>query len=498
MVKSKFKKEIVVLDESGKVPPSDWVTEHAIIGAILLQSKDKFCQQVMQMLKPEHFYKHEHVVVYTAIHTLFRDDRPIDILTVVNELRHTAELESIGGPAYIATLTNNIAGTSNIVYWFHSIIYPLYLRRKMIERGALIINDAHDLTTDIFDKLDEHIDELSSCKPDVAFKPSHSAKSVGEEVRDEMGIEENEGDEEKIILKKYITGHKQFDDVVGIYEGKIVVIGGYKGTLKTRFTNHLITIVAEKYEDIACFWVSLEDNAKEQCRIYISSKVHIRPEALKFRLFDKIFRPDIGKWLKVWESFKFKIRDQSIKIKDIGESFKQFCSEHPDCLKVLIIDNVLSLGDFDQDFKYDINRGYDYVGKEILNIKQKTNALVIVVHHFNEDASNKSELPNGYRPRLVNLKGTEVWKRIAYQTILLNYPRAFHDLINQYSGDTKEVLSNMWLADIATNRGHAERDEETLLRFFVNPDFCKFKEIDKNFEMPEVPEPEPKSNEPPF
>ena len=160
--------EPVVMDQLGRVPPNDEKTERAIIGAILFAYKDIPCQKVLQSANPEHFYTEPYRIVYSAMKDLWSNDEPVDILSVTNYLRRTGELETIDaknqtakdGALYIMTLTNGIAGSSNVNYWFHSIIYPLFLRRKIIEVSARAYESGYDDTADTFDELDNLIDEL--------------------------------------------------------------------------------------------------------------------------------------------------------------------------------------------------------------------------------------------------------------------------------------------------------------------------------------------------
>ena len=489
--KSSIKFKPVVIDDTNKPMPHDDKVESAILGAIMVEPETAAAKQVLSVMKAEHFYLVKNQYMCNAILSLHHKDTVIDIITVTAELRDTGRLNEVDGPYRVTTYTDGVSSSTSVSTWFHTALYPLFIRRKLIEISQRMMDKSYEGTIDFIDLLDDSIDELSLCRPENMYKKVHSAKSAGDEFLREMGLSDDSAAEEEVLstVKKYLTGHKQFDDIVSICADKIMIAASHKAGLKSRFTNHLITTLAEKYpNEIACYWVSLEDSAKEQLRIYLSSKVFLRPESIKFRLFDKIFNPELSKWVKVWQSFDIKIRDQSMKIKDIGTAFKQFCAERTGKLCILIIDNVLSLDDRN-DFKYDPNQMYDYIGNEILEIKRQTHALIIPVHHYNDDASNKSELSNGYRPRLVNLKGTEVWKRVAFQTLLINYPRYYKDLLSQYSGDQKEVLQNVWILDVATNRGHSERDEESLIRFFVEPDFCLFEEIDSTFEMPQVEAP---------
>ena len=478
----------LVIDDRKKEMPYDEHTEALILSSILNSGSDPAVFKVLQAMKPFYFYSARHQVIANAILELFHLNSPIDILTITERLRAVGQLEMAGGIKGINSLSDQSSGfiESHFYYWFFEILYPYYVRRKIIEISQRAMNISYEGKVGWSEQLQPFIDELNGCRPDVIYRSSHSSKQIGAELSQELGLNE-ETQEEQLIVKRYLTGHKQFDQIMPLCEDKIVLLASHKAGLKSRFTNHLITTLAENYPDVSCYWVSLEDSAKEQARIYLSSKVLKRPEEIKFRLFDNLLRPKFAEWVKRWQSFDIKLRDQSTRIKDIGIEFRQFCAERPQRLKILVIDNVLSLADRD-DFKYDANSMYDYIGNEVLEIKRQTHALIFLVHHFNEEVAAKSELINGYRPRLVNLKGTEVWKRVAYQTVLINYPRFYKDLLNQYSGDQKDILFNIWITDVATNRGHKEKDEESLIHWFVEPDYCLFGEIDPDYESSEEEE----------
>src|SRR6185503_7258198 len=96
----------------GKVPPQAKDLEEAVLGAIMLE-KSAF-DTVIEILKPECFYVEGHQRIYKAMQGLAQKSQPIDILTVVEELRFREELEMTGGPYYITKLTNTVVSAANI------------------------------------------------------------------------------------------------------------------------------------------------------------------------------------------------------------------------------------------------------------------------------------------------------------------------------------------------------------------------------------------------
>ncbi|EHQ30203.1 replicative DNA helicase [Mucilaginibacter paludis] len=136
----------------GKLPPQATDLEEAVLGALMLE-KDAL-SSVIDILKPEVFYRDSHQKIFQAIRTLFEKTSPVDILTVTSQLRMQGELEMIGGAYYITELTNRVASAANIEY--HSrIIIQKYLQRELIRISTEVINSAYEDTTDVLDLLDK-------------------------------------------------------------------------------------------------------------------------------------------------------------------------------------------------------------------------------------------------------------------------------------------------------------------------------------------------------
>src|SRR5215210_1584931 len=136
----------------GKVPPQAKDLEEAVLGAIMLE-KGAF-DAVVEILKPECFYVESHQRLYRAMQGLAQKSQPIDILTVVEELKTREELDIIGGPYYVTKLTNAVVSSANIEA--HSrIVLQKFIQRELIRISGEIIADAYEDSTDVFDLLDQ-------------------------------------------------------------------------------------------------------------------------------------------------------------------------------------------------------------------------------------------------------------------------------------------------------------------------------------------------------
>lgn len=136
----------------GKVPPQAKDLEEAVLGAIMLE-KSAF-DTVVEILKPECFYVDANQRIYRAMLSLQQKNQPIDILTVVEELKTKDELEMVGGPYYVTRLTNAVVSSANIDA--HSrIILQKFIQRELIRISGEIISESYEDSTDVFDLLDE-------------------------------------------------------------------------------------------------------------------------------------------------------------------------------------------------------------------------------------------------------------------------------------------------------------------------------------------------------
>lgn len=135
-----------------KLPPQAIDLEEAVLGALMIE-KDALTA-VVDILKPQSFYKVSHQRIYSAIVTLFADSEPIDMLTVTSKLRSTGELELAGGTSYIMELTSKVNSAANIE--FHArLITQASIKRELIAISSEIQREAFEDTTDVFKLLDK-------------------------------------------------------------------------------------------------------------------------------------------------------------------------------------------------------------------------------------------------------------------------------------------------------------------------------------------------------
>lgn len=156
MADSQFRKKpnytAPIVDPSGKLPPHDTELEEVVLGALMLE-KDAY-MNVCDFLTPESFYDPRNQKIYEAISNLGLNQRPIDMMTVTEQLRINKTLDFVGGPIRITELTASVYSAANIEY-HAKIIAQKYLARRLITFATNIETQAFDESNDVDDLLQE-------------------------------------------------------------------------------------------------------------------------------------------------------------------------------------------------------------------------------------------------------------------------------------------------------------------------------------------------------
>jgi len=112
-----------------KLPPQNMEAESSLLGCLLID-KDAVIK-VVDIIRPEDFYKDANGIIFSAMRELYIHHEPIDILTLTNKLEEKNQIEAIGGRTYLAELANSVATSSHIVYYANIVQRKATLRRLL-------------------------------------------------------------------------------------------------------------------------------------------------------------------------------------------------------------------------------------------------------------------------------------------------------------------------------------------------------------------------------
>ncbi|WP_020168457.1 MULTISPECIES: replicative DNA helicase [Methylotenera] len=126
--------------DSLKLPPHSIEAEQSVIGGLLLENEA--LDKIADILKAEDFYQFDHKTIFQHIAKLIERNRPADIVTVAESLESTAELSTIGGIAYLASLAQNTPTAANIRR-YAEIVRERAIMRKLVTVGSSIAESAY-------------------------------------------------------------------------------------------------------------------------------------------------------------------------------------------------------------------------------------------------------------------------------------------------------------------------------------------------------------------
>lgn len=282
----------------GRIPPQSVDLEKAVLGAIMLE-KDAI-NDVMPLLKPEVFYVESHSKICAAILKLKEKNIQIDIMTVANQLRSSAEIESVGGVYYIMELTNGVASAAHISDHI-KIIYEHWQKREIIRIASELVRDAFDDTTDSFDLVDKAKKEITNIESPLF---ALSEETLESQIKRTMEIMANAAATKNDIIG-VSTGLQSVDRVInGLLPGKLTIVGARSGMGKSSLALNMATYIANC--DIPVDFYSLEEDDTDLIMKIISSQMNIHSYTVQRGRADW---KELGNFQEAFQKKPLSIRD---------------------------------------------------------------------------------------------------------------------------------------------------------------------------------------------
>ncbi len=132
--------------------PHNLDAERSVLGAILVENAA--INRAQEILREDDFYREPHRTLFKVMSSLSEKSSAIDAVTVKDELMRSGELEAVGGPAYIASLLDDVPRSANVEYYAR-IVKEKAILRGLIEAGSQIVGTAYEASQEIEEILDQ-------------------------------------------------------------------------------------------------------------------------------------------------------------------------------------------------------------------------------------------------------------------------------------------------------------------------------------------------------
>ena len=213
----------------GRVPPNSLEAERAVLGGMLLENNAM--NVVLEILEKEDFYSEANAHIFDGMTTLFRSGKPMDTVTVREELVHRGKLQAVGGDEYLLELTNTIPTVANIES------HARIVREKAVVRR--IITAAHEIAARGYGDYGETEDFLDQAERSIFDVAKERVRSPYEHIKDVVlrtFTEIHEAAQRGEAITGLPSGFRDLDEkTAGMHPGDLIIVAGRPGMGKTAF-----------------------------------------------------------------------------------------------------------------------------------------------------------------------------------------------------------------------------------------------------------------------
>jgi replicative DNA helicase len=257
-----------------RLPPQNLEAEQCVLGSILLQQGALV--KVIEFLRPDDFYRDSHRTIFQAMVGLFEKNEPQDLVTVTNVLKDQHKLDAIGGPAYLASLTDIVPVTANIAF-YGKIIRQKAILRQLIRTSTEIAGRCYEEQDDIdalVDEAEQTIFEISRTKSEQSFQPL--SKIIPNTFK---ALEKRF--ERKELITGVPTGYDEFDKMTaGLQPSDLIILAGRPSMGKTALAMNIAQNAATKH-NIAVAVFSLEMSEEQLAMRMLCSESRVNSQDLR-------------------------------------------------------------------------------------------------------------------------------------------------------------------------------------------------------------------------
>lgn len=242
--------------QAGKVPPHNLDAEKSLIGAVLID--DDTLADISEHVTSKDFYDKRHGIIYAAMMRLYEKNKPVDLLTLTDELKRKGELEEIGGSAYLTELTNYVP-TSAHAEAYAELVSQKAVRRRLIKASGEISELGFNEDTTTQELLEKAESELFAVSDQSLKQDLVSIESILTESFDRLEeLHRNKGS-----LRGVKTGYRDLDNMTaGLQRSDLIILAARPAMGKTTLVTNLAYNVATLAKQPVLFF-SLE-MSKEQ------------------------------------------------------------------------------------------------------------------------------------------------------------------------------------------------------------------------------------------
>jgi replicative DNA helicase len=446
----------------GKVPPQARELEEAILGAIMTE-KGAF-ETVAELLKPECFYVEAHEHIFRCMIGLQQKSQPIDILTVVEELKFKELLEAVGGPYFVTKLTNAVVSSAHIETHAR-IVLQKFIQRELIRISGEIIGDAYEDSTDVFDLLnvtEEKIFNVTKNFLKSDYKEMNEALAQAIIRIDEL---RNKTDE----ISGVPSGFKSLDRITyGWQKTDLIILAARPSVGKTAFALNLARSAAlHPTNPTAVAFFSLEMSAAQLVQRILSAESEIPLEKIsRGKMENHEYQQLQSKGIKRLETAPIYIDDTAaLNIFEFRAKARRLVNKHN--VGLILID-YLQLMSGSGERGMNREQEISTISRNLKALAKELNIPILALSQLSRAVETRKE---SKVPQLSDLRESGAIEQDADMVMFIYRPE-YHEIHNNESG---ESTKGQTFIRIAKHRNGSLDTIELMAHLHIQ----KFEDVDK-------------------
>ncbi len=444
----------------GHLQPQAVDIEKVVLGALMID-KDAF-SIVSETLRPETFYEPRHQKIYNAIQTLSMNENPVDIMTVVDELKREGTIDDVGGAPYIVDLSSHVASSAHIEY-HAKILAQKFLARQLISYASVVETKAFDETQDVDELMQEAEGSLFELSQRNMKKDYTQVDPVITRAIDILQkASANAGG-----LTGVPTGFEKLDEKTsGWQSSDLVIIAGRPAMGKTSFALSLAKNIAVDYHTPIAFF-SLEMNNVQLINRLISNVCEVPGSKILSGQLSEDEWVRFDKRLPQMQGAPLYVDDTpGLSVFELRTKARRLKREHD--IQLLMIDYLQLMNANGMRFN-SRQEEVSTISRSLKGLAKELDIPIIALSQLNRTVEQRDGL-DGKRPQLSDLRESGAIEQDADMVLFVHRPEYYHI----YQDSNGQDLRGRAQIIIAKHRKGATGD--VLLDFkgeytrFSNPD----------------------------
>ena len=264
-----------------RLPPQSVEAEQSVLGSILID-RDAIIE-VADFLRAEDFYRQAHGRIYAAMVDLSERREPIDVVTVAESLERTGDLESIGGRAYLGTLSNQTP-TAVHAAQYARIVERKALLRNLIGAAGKIAGIGYEDPAEVQEAIDRAESELFAVSQRRVGAGFSELRNLLHDAYDRLDyLHEHRGE-----ISGIRTGFGDLDQLTtGLQKSDLVILAARPSVGKTSFALNIAEHAAARdRKTVGVF--SLEMSKEQLVLRLLSSVANIDSQRLRTGFLEEL------------------------------------------------------------------------------------------------------------------------------------------------------------------------------------------------------------------